>query len=689
MSLPVPNLDDLRFQSDLVDEARKRIIHYCPEWTEYNISDPGITMIELFSWMTEMMVYRLNRVPEKNYLKFLEMLGYQQEPARTAETDITFWLSALLPLGEEDTTSVIVPAGTEVQSADQPEPVVFTTSRELEINAPLLSHLRTEANFNQNNLNRLGVEIFRPFSNVPREGDTFYMGFNDRNDLCGHILRFDFECEPTEAVGIRRENPPWVWECLTDDGWKELKPSRFEGERDTTGGLNNERGALTLYTPLDFTSQVLHGLQGFWIRCRIEQREPAQGMYTESPRVTGLHVYTVGAQVPAANAQVVNGELLGESNGEPGQRFSLLHSPVLNFMGDETVEVEETIEGSLVFIPWTRVDDFANSDKFSRHFILDTATGEVIFGPSVRQPDGSTVQYGRIPESGRRIRVTDYRYGGGTRGNLPSNAVNILNASLAYISRASNLNRCLGGRDQESLEELIQRAQREIQTQRRAVTAADFEMFALKSSKSVARTRCITPEQSGTGAVTLVIVPDVVDSLRYGDLHALHVSEDLRGKVRGYLDKYRLLTTALNIDEPKYYGIRVRATIVPQEFAKDADAATEVNDTLNRFLSPLKDEDVDDENSRGWEFGRNVFAAEIVSLIQKVPSVKYVLDTEIKWRPVSPINETTEDLGSGNTNLRPLDKMLAMPPDGLVCSLTHDIQVTTMEDYVRNNGASS
>ena len=52
MSLPAPNLDDLRFQRDLVDEARRRIIHYCPEWTEYNLSDPGITLIELFAWMT-------------------------------------------------------------------------------------------------------------------------------------------------------------------------------------------------------------------------------------------------------------------------------------------------------------------------------------------------------------------------------------------------------------------------------------------------------------------------------------------------------------------------------------------------------------------------------------------------------------------------------------------------------------
>ena len=71
MSLPTPNLDDLRFQRDLVDEARRRIIRYCPEWTDYNLSDPGITLIELFAWMTETMIYRLNRVPEKNYLKFM------------------------------------------------------------------------------------------------------------------------------------------------------------------------------------------------------------------------------------------------------------------------------------------------------------------------------------------------------------------------------------------------------------------------------------------------------------------------------------------------------------------------------------------------------------------------------------------------------------------------------------------
>lgn len=688
MTLPIPNLDDLRFQSDLVDEARKRIIHYCPEWTEYNISDPGITLIELFSWMTEMMVFRLNRVPEKNYLKFLDMLGFQLTPSKTAETNVTFWLSALLPLDEFDETNVVVPAGTEVQSADQPDPVVFTTSRDLKINAPLLAHLRTEENFNTNFLSRLGLEIFRPFQKEPREGDTFYLGFNDKNDLCGHILRLQFECEPTEAVGIRRDNPPWVWECLTGEGWKELKVSSYDGEKDTTGGLNNAQGSITLYTPLNFTSQMLHGLQGFWIRCRIEQRNPAQGMYTESPRVTGLHVFSAGAQVPAANAQVVNGEMLGESSGEPGQHFRLQHAPVLDFAGSESVEVEEIINGELVFIPWTRVDNFSRSDKFDRHYMLDTANGEIIFGPSVRQPDGSVVQYGRVPESGHRVQVTDYRYGGGIRGNMPANSVNIMNTSLAYISRASNLERAAGGRDQESLEELIQRAKREMQAQNRAVTAADFEQFALDSTRAVARARCVTPDQSDSGTVNLVLVPSVVERLKTGDLHSLHLSDELRGKVRTYLDRYRLLTTALNIDEPQYFGIKVSAKIVPQDYANETDVVTQVTEALTRWLSPLKDDEVDDEYSRGWEFGRNVFTAEIVSLIQKIPTVKYVLDTEISWRKVVPTNEENGDMSGMNFALKPLEKMLVIPADGLVCSLKHEIVPMTMEEYVKSGDAS-
>ena len=62
MALPVPNLDDRRFQ-DLVDDAKRLVQQRCPEWTDHNVSDPGVTLIELFAWMTDQLVYRLNRVP--------------------------------------------------------------------------------------------------------------------------------------------------------------------------------------------------------------------------------------------------------------------------------------------------------------------------------------------------------------------------------------------------------------------------------------------------------------------------------------------------------------------------------------------------------------------------------------------------------------------------------------------------
>ncbi len=129
MALTAPNLDDLRFQRDLVDEARRRIVRYCPEWTEYNLSDPGITLIELFAWMTELTVYRLNQVPEKHYVEFLNLLGMQAQPASSARTDLTFWLSVALPISEENEGPVIVPAGTEVASraVEEEGEVTFTT----------------------------------------------------------------------------------------------------------------------------------------------------------------------------------------------------------------------------------------------------------------------------------------------------------------------------------------------------------------------------------------------------------------------------------------------------------------------------------------------------------------------------------------------------------------------------------
>ena len=73
MTLPLPDLDDLTYE-DLVEEARSQIPYEYPDWTDHNPSDTGIVLIELLAWLSEMLLYRTNQIPEKNIETFLKLL---------------------------------------------------------------------------------------------------------------------------------------------------------------------------------------------------------------------------------------------------------------------------------------------------------------------------------------------------------------------------------------------------------------------------------------------------------------------------------------------------------------------------------------------------------------------------------------------------------------------------------------
>jgi predicted phage baseplate assembly protein len=719
MPLPEPILDDLRFQRDLVDEARRRIIRYCPEWTEYNLSDPGITLIELFAWMTEMIVYRLNRVPEKNYIKFMELLGIQLQPAHSARTEITFRLAIPFPVTPEDETTAYVPQGTEVAtrpSEEEPE-IVFTTDERLVIVPPKLTQLRREEDFNKNYLARLGVEVFYTFNRSrPQAGDTFYLGFDESNNLRGHLLKLEFEAQETEATGIRRNDPPLVWECSIGDGqWEEVAPSDLPGERDTTGGLNNAAGSLVLYLPLRFRAAEVQGRQAMWIRGRLEQRRPEQGMYRQSPRVTNVTAYSLGAATPATHAVVVHEEVLGTSKGEPGQIFRLQNAPVLMPREGETVEIEEKRDGEVVFVPWTLVTEFANSDRFDRHYTLDTATGEIDFGPAVRQPDGSVRQYGRVPEATRMVRFTQYRHGGGVVGNVPAGKLQVMRSAISYVVQASNLIRAEGGRDQETLEEAKLRARREVRAQQRAVTAEDYVVLAKGASRAVARVKCLTPDQFGNGHAStlapgmldLLVVPAVYEAMRVQDLSKLELDAALAEQVSKHLDQFRLLTTTVRVREPQYLGIQVTAEIVASEYHSPEAVRQRVEDALEGFVTPLPLKRPEEKEKQaesghdaaddlmgpdwdGWPFGRSLFISELFSLIQRVPGVKHVLDVQLAQRKVVPRQERRQavevaaeaaapDVPAVIPALKPIDgRRLDIPADTLLVSLAHVIKLVEL-----------
>ena len=88
MPIKPPNLDDRRYE-DILAEAESLIPQYCPEWTNLGDADPGMTLVQLFSWMTELTIYRLNRVPDKTYIHFLNFIGEERHTAEPAMVPVT------------------------------------------------------------------------------------------------------------------------------------------------------------------------------------------------------------------------------------------------------------------------------------------------------------------------------------------------------------------------------------------------------------------------------------------------------------------------------------------------------------------------------------------------------------------------------------------------------------------------
>ncbi|MBO0777699.1 MAG: baseplate J/gp47 family protein, partial [Ktedonobacteraceae bacterium] len=129
MPLPSPNLDDRDFRQ-LVEEARRRIIQSCPSWTDLSPSDPGMVLLELFAHLTETMIYRLNRVPDKMYIEFLRLIGIRLHPPAAASVTLLF------SRARAEDQSIQIPRGTRVtlnRSGSASEALVFTTAANVTI----------------------------------------------------------------------------------------------------------------------------------------------------------------------------------------------------------------------------------------------------------------------------------------------------------------------------------------------------------------------------------------------------------------------------------------------------------------------------------------------------------------------------------------------------------------------------
>lgn len=169
MTLPQPNLDDKTFAA-LVAEATKLIPRHAPEWTDHNRHDPGITFVELFSWLAEMQQFYLNRVSSESRHKFLKLLGVRPRGATQARTDVTF--------SGATTDDLVVPRGTKL-STD--EGVTFETEETLRLVAAQLSKVLSSSKSTlKDNTESNGISglSFYAFGEEAVAGRRLYVGLD-------------------------------------------------------------------------------------------------------------------------------------------------------------------------------------------------------------------------------------------------------------------------------------------------------------------------------------------------------------------------------------------------------------------------------------------------------------------------------------------------------------------------------
>jgi len=626
MALPAPNLDDRRFQQ-FVDDAKRYVQQRCPEWTDHNVSDPGVTLIETVAYMVDQLVYRLNRVPDKNYLAFLDLLGVTLFPPGAARAPITFWLSA----AQQQT--VTVPGGTEIatERPDAEQATVFTTLADLAIVSceliAVLSRPAGESPVNRTTDLEERKDV-RCFAEIPSPGDTTLFGLSRAVPSCAVTLRLDSR---VDGVGVDPRQPPLVWEAWTPDGWQEC-----EVERDTTGALNRA-GEIVLHVPSRHVMSRLARTEAGWLRCRVLEPLPSQPFYSTSPTIRTASAATSGGTTAASHATTIVQEPLGESTGVPGQRVLLARAPVVAAPGETLVESSEG-DG---WHPWETVDSFAASGPDDRHVHLDAATGEISFGPAVRLADGTTRQYGAVPIKGTVLRARSYQTGGGRAGNVARRTLTVLRSSVPYVTRVENREAALGGVDGETIEEAKVRAPISLRAQERAVTPRDYEELARQAAPETARIRCLAVDsaEDGAGAVRVLVVPHAtVDEGGLLRFEQLVPSDELLARITGYLDERRPVGTRLALGPPYYQGITAAVKLHAFRNADPDHVHAAAMQALYAYLDPITGGPM----GTGWPFGRPVQSGELFAVLQRVPGVAVV--DEVRLYPADPITGKRGDV---------------------------------------------
>ncbi|MFQ5631819.1 MAG: putative baseplate assembly protein, partial [bacterium] len=688
---PIPNLDDKTFQ-ELFEEARALIPRYAPQWTEHNFSDPGITLIDLFAWLAEIQIYRLNRLNDQNFLKFFKILGESLQPAMPSKVDVTFSTAGL------NSKPIELPKGTQV-AADDPlsgEAMIFETEEDITVHPIELARIltlvpeaktakceqkkqavfcdetpeypgpcedtippikqvssRKEAQLIDNMAaNAQNGVFYFAFGEQAGEDSRLYLGFDLCSDFPSGEVRMKivpYELDlPTANETVHGKRPKIVpsaevpWEYWNGENWQQMKV------KDDTAAFAHD-GSIVFAAPQDValsefpdTGEFLlqtDGQQFFWLRARIIK--PGHEI---PPRLDMILLNAVSA----IQGKTVRDEM-HTTTGLPHEVIELSEKPVLK----DTLKLEVQT-GIDTKDEWQEVADFDASGPEDRHYTLDLQNGAIAFGDGIN---------GQIPpvneNTAGNIHITLYRVGGGEIGNVAAKTVNRIIAPELQCIRVENRQPASGGKDAESLNDAKNRMRRDLKKVARTVTTADIEKLALRTpGLRMARAQVLPlyhPDFPGIqmpGAVSIVVVPYALPG---SGARLPMPSKGFLRTVYNYLKPKSLVASDLHVIAPEFTKASVKTQIKIEPGMRAETVRKETVDALVKFLEPV----AGGIDHKGWPFGRAVYQSEIYQVIGEVAGVRCV-------ESVSLSADRCFKLEGGN---------IKIPRIGLICSGKHEVEI--------------